>query len=902
MPVRLESIPVLLIAALVALSLGCARPKPIPRAEWKAPHHPYRNYKLPNGLLVIAEEDDRSQLASFALAVGAGAAQDPAGKEGLAHLVEHLVFRARPEGKQTLEEILAFSGASHSNAYTTHDVTLFEVVAHRAATPVLAAKVQWILTDALAGLDEATFEAERQVVLSELRRSSHLSGYRELSSVLWAAAFPEGHAYARPIGGTEQTVSKLTLEDARAFVQAHYRPNSATVAIAGGVNPGSFNRQLESRFGPQPQPTARAPAPAEGPAPQVPEPPKQRFHRLSAAVIDPEVHIIWTLPRGVGADDEVNRALVRPLERELNRISREDSDIESVELLYNPGERASLLIATVTLREGKNPNETATLLVSRLEEVISSGGHRRGLSLRDALSPTWISDSIIRSEDALERARSYAIGAHRTGKLWANEKKADGSSVEERLKWVSSARARIVAIHPEASSRYRDGLLHEGGGELRHGAAQSLSVVVPPEELRKFALRADAGKARTVQFENGLEVVILPTGHKGSVSITLSVPGGSSLSDPPGAAILGEWVAFRHDYTQSSSFWAGVSADYFLGKDTRRLTVRGQPHNLRSMLMWLERETDGFEVEAAVLPYLELEVYPRLRRIEERPQAVASRAFWAALYEGHPYGRAITVDDLSSAGDWSVERWLERAHSPRGSILVIAGDVRPEEVEPLVREVFMTWESAGDPVTPPPPASPRAGAPRVIHADVPGAKQVGVSLACLFPQTDEREAVIQELLAQALNEELTRELRGTAGVTYDVSVQTWRMWGGSAHLRVETLVSPEHLQAVLAHLHSNFAVDAAAVSEDAINRARWDVVRTHNLRFLTSDRLSESVARSRRLGLPADALDRLPDQAATATTGEVQATFDRCRSGWVLMLTGAKQMTEPAARASGWQQ
>src|SRR5205085_2750341 len=84
-----------------------------------------RKMVYPSGLTVLAERDDRTKLAGIFLVVGSGSTSDPAGKEGLAHYVEHLTFRSRPLDDRAFRQVLEESGGFFWNAFTSLDQTVY---------------------------------------------------------------------------------------------------------------------------------------------------------------------------------------------------------------------------------------------------------------------------------------------------------------------------------------------------------------------------------------------------------------------------------------------------------------------------------------------------------------------------------------------------------------------------------------------------------------------------------------------------------------------------------------------------------------------------------------------------------------------------------------------------------
>src|SRR5216684_2554507 len=91
--------------------------------QLKPVQFPLRTFALPSGLRIVVEKDSRTPLAGVFVVVGSGSSSDPAGKEGLAHYVEHLAFRTRAGGADSFWDQLDHSGGVDRNASTTFDST-----------------------------------------------------------------------------------------------------------------------------------------------------------------------------------------------------------------------------------------------------------------------------------------------------------------------------------------------------------------------------------------------------------------------------------------------------------------------------------------------------------------------------------------------------------------------------------------------------------------------------------------------------------------------------------------------------------------------------------------------------------------------------------------------------------
>jgi len=170
--------PLLALACLVVV--GCAPIPPSSRVEIPVRQFTVGEAELPSGLKVIVETDPAARAVASAVVVHAGGAQDPAGQEGLAHLVEHLTFRAHAANQPSLATAMALRGVGLWNGETEMDVTTyFDAGAPETIGSIIEAESRR-LSDPLQGIDETTFEVERGVVLSE--RSTRSCSRRDTST------------------------------------------------------------------------------------------------------------------------------------------------------------------------------------------------------------------------------------------------------------------------------------------------------------------------------------------------------------------------------------------------------------------------------------------------------------------------------------------------------------------------------------------------------------------------------------------------------------------------------------------------------------------------------------------------------------------------------------------------
>lgn len=204
-------------------------------------------YKLDNGLEVVVVENHRAPIVSHMVWYRVGAADEPAGKSGIAHLLEHLMFKGTPTiPPGEFSKIVARIGG-RDNAFTSSDYTAYfqNIAADRleAVMKMEADRMRNLV------LDDQNFTTELAVVLEE-RRSRTDNNPQALLTEQMEAALYRNHPYHRPVIGWASEIAGLTREDALAFYKRWYAPNNAIVVVAGDVDPEKVRALAQTYYGP----------------------------------------------------------------------------------------------------------------------------------------------------------------------------------------------------------------------------------------------------------------------------------------------------------------------------------------------------------------------------------------------------------------------------------------------------------------------------------------------------------------------------------------------------------------------------------------------------------------------------------------------------------------------------
>ncbi len=221
------------------------------------------NFKLANGMEVVVIPNNRAPVVTHMVWYRVGSADEVSGKSGLAHFLEHLMFKGTSKRAPGEFDRLIDINGGEGNAFTTSDYTAYF---QRIASDRLELMME-LEADRMQNLvltDENVLP-ELDVVREERRERTDNDPSALLGEQIDAAMYT-AHPYGKPVIGWMSEVAKLTRADAMAFYRAHYTPANAVLVVAGDVTPEQVKVLAEKYYGVlknsfTPQPRVRTPEP-----------------------------------------------------------------------------------------------------------------------------------------------------------------------------------------------------------------------------------------------------------------------------------------------------------------------------------------------------------------------------------------------------------------------------------------------------------------------------------------------------------------------------------------------------------------------------------------------------------------------------------------------------------------
>ena len=283
-----------LMSACLCLLLACG----VAAAETLTiPPIAFKQRTLENGLQVISIEDHTSPTVAVQVWYHVGSKDDPDKRSGFAHLFEHLMFKATKNLKAEQFDRLTEDVGGHNNASTNDDYTnYYETVPSNHLQRLL-----WAEAERMANLkvDESSFKSERAVVEEELRQHVLASPYGRLFNAIPKDAYLV-HPYRRPGIGSIEELEAASLDNVVAFHKTFYRPDYATLIVAGDFDSAELDKWVDAYFAPLQKPATPIP---HVNAVEPPWPKDRRFNEHGPNVPLPAVVLAWLGPPARSSDD-----------------------------------------------------------------------------------------------------------------------------------------------------------------------------------------------------------------------------------------------------------------------------------------------------------------------------------------------------------------------------------------------------------------------------------------------------------------------------------------------------------------------------------------------------------------------------------------------------------------------
>ncbi len=851
---------------------------------------------LDNGVRVVVREVCTVPVVALNLWVGTGSVDDPDGGEGLAHFIEHMLFK--PDGSSGTDLAREVYGAGgYVNAMTGADhTTYYQVVPSGTWRRVLEAQASVILSPRFAPED---VETERAVIIEELR-----SGDANPETLVWrrlmATSFTE-HPLSRPVVGTEASLAAMTAGALTIHYDAHYRGANIVLVVVGDVDASDVLAEARRLFGGIP--AGERPRHWDGR-----EPDQHGFRALSVhgAVVQPYLSLAFHVPEALHDDIPALDALSgllgqgrssrlrRRLALELGLVN----DIGSGIAGYRDTGLFVVRAAATTLDIGPVVAGIMGEMIELAEKVPSAEEMSKNLRRLEA---AYLLEH--ETPDALAGGLGYfaLLGDCRLAETYVDrlaDVSADDVSRVARA-YLRPENATLIVYGPSAGGLPRgdvSGLMEEHIDAVRRTAsvaeaAEAAEVARSGAEvLERGATWAPSGFSRPTIIaerrtpvrtrENLAPGVTLVTSHSDTLPLTSVAMGFRGGHRDESDASSGSTYLAMRTVVRGSRLRSGFElADEVesMGTSLATLVDRDGFGLGSTCLARLQNDALALLGEVAFEPAFDpgqfemarAEVESEIGETEDHPFRRAILNMLPLIFPNHPYGRALrgTRESLAGLDVASVRDGYLSGLRTAGLVVCASGrvDVRGlrETVEGIAGRTPVGGhaaaapdEGAGVPVGAPGPVLREAVE---LDHDAPG--QSHVALGLTGPTASSDDAVALRFVTRALSMmggPLWVALRENPPHAYSVSASPLLLGSGGAVLLSVTARPGDESLAVDGLLDVLRTVRSDGLAAGELERAKSYVAGTMEIAMQRESTRAASYAMSELLGVGFERMEEMP--------------------------------------------
>lgn len=809
--------------------------------------------QLANGLTLVVQENFGAPVVAVQVWVNVGSADETDSQAGLAHLVEHMVFKGTTKRGVGEVAVDVESLGGDLNAYTSYDRTVYHITIasryYEQATEILSDLV------GNAVINPEELSREKEVVLEEIRRGKDNPRSR-IYKYLFAQAY-QSHNYRRPVIGFEETVSSFKRDDVMGFYKKWYEPGNMTVIVSGKVDAQKVAKAVGRYFGDMPgdKDSAGNPSPrSEKEPPQL----SSREEVYREEVSEGYMYMGFHIPPFAGDDipaldlfsvilggGETSRLVyrVRTERRLVNKIWA---------YAYTPRDPGMFLLGC-DLPESK-AEEALDMILKQIYLIKHEPIEEWELEKAKLIIET---DSIYSSETVDGQARRVGFFYSLTGdvdyeQIYTQKIKAVTREDIQRVaqKYFVGRNLSAVAIMPENSGKrsnkkqFTESKMHwiiqdvdhwdlsYKPGQLAEPDPMTAPEIPEGEDVGPLSEGVPA-VSPPVKFvlDNGIRLIVRENHSVPLVAVRAAFEGGLRRESPETNGIgnfIAETITEGTAHYTASQIHSMVEARAgsiagFSGRNSMGVTLEVPSPYFNSCLPLF-----ADVIRYPTFPDEEVErrrgiIISSIKSQLDQPRLLAMRLFRSELFHQHPFGMNVLGTE-ASVGQISREDLMNNYQSfavPANMVIAVVGDVRADKVKAKMEELFKDWVAEPYEALPPARELPPSEYREVVECRDVNQTNIVIGFQGTSITSEDRYsiAVLNSVLS-GMSGRLFTKLRGKQSLAYSVYAFSEEgldpgllaVYIGTAPEKEET--SRESLMAELKRIRGE------PVSTEELNRAR----------------------------------------------------------------------------------
>jgi zinc protease len=843
---------------------------------------------LSNGMTVLVKVAKQIPKVSIQLWYHVGSKDEKTGERGIAHLIEHMIFKGTDKLSESDINILTHRLSGNTNAFTSYDYTgyLFNFPTQhwREAFPIMADTMQNV------SFKDDHLNSEMKAVIQELKMNRD-NYTRSAVMELMSAIFPD-HPYHYPVIGYKQDLWSVHADDLRKFYKKHYWPNNATLVVVGDVDPQEVFALAEKNFGPiKPNPDYK----------------KEDFYfnqdivaksiTLYRDVKHPVAMMMFVVPGikskasqlldvlalalGTGKASRLHRKLVDELQVATSIVTDYWSlfDHSLFFFIYEP-------------RTIQDIPAVEKLILQELEAIAKTGFSDQEL-VRAVKKAKMNYFNMLEStqQQAQEIGLYYlATGDENFAFNYLNQSMEEiGKGVHDLIRSYfrpAVAHKALVMPLPEEEKIVWQGMQQLSDQEDQRilAARERTSEVEPPSYALQVGVKQPGvfsyPKAHQFVTSNGIKVLYYPNTTTPKIDIVLEFKA-KGYYDPQDKQGIYNFVA-RMLTEGTKNYTAAQLADEL---ESRGMSLSAYPGGISMSMLSTDLEK-GLELlhevlTNAVFNETEIEkvrqqILTDIKLFWDDPRSIAGQLLREAIYKNHPYSKNPlgTHQSVASLSRKDLVDFYKRYISPDGVKLAIVGDIKHYDLQSVVEKYLGSWKgSIVEEIIFPPLSHPESQ--EIVHPinrDQVLLAFAGLSVERKHKDFDKFLLFDQIFGGGVLGSMSSRlfDLREQSGLFYSINGSTVsRANEQPGMVLVQTLVSMDRLKEAEDVIKKTMDEVVDTIREDELVEARNALINASVNNFESNASIAQTFLFLDKYGFPADYFDTRAKRLGAITREDV---------------------------------
>lgn len=847
---------------------------------------------LSNGLTVLTKEVHTAPVVSVQVWYRVGSRNEVPGINGISHQLEHLLFKGTQARPIQFGRLFSALG-SESNAFTSYDETAYYGTVERSKLGALMTLEADRMQNTVIGAEQ--LKSEKRVVISELQGYENSPSFR-LGRVVMKAAFPNS-PYGASVGGSKTDVEKFTLEQVKDHYKTYYRPENATLVVAGDFKTADALKLATQTFGKVPRGAKPLALASITPAVKASQPKPKEPIVLKQPGSNALLNAVYPLPNvnhpDVPAIDLMDAVLTG------GRSSRLYQNLVETGLSSSVGAYAAQMIdlgwynisAIAAAGQPLSRVETAlqqSLANIRQKPVTAEELERAKSQFRASL--------ILGNQDISSQATQLGYNQTVAGDyryidryLAAMERVTPADILRVAQTYLKPEQQTLGFFEPTLADG-KAGTSSPGSSGGRTSENFSAGPPVDPAEVAKYLPPAqDLTTAANIvpqdlKLSNGLRVLLLPDHSAPTVNLSGNIRAGTIFDTPAKAGVAGLTASNLMNGTEAKSALAlakrledrGASLGFGASREGVGIGGSALVQDLPILV-----ETLADVLLRPTFPEKQLELSRQrslvgLKAALDDPGQLGRRAFQQAIYpENHPFHTFPTANSLKNITREDLALFHQRYYRPDTTVLSLVGDFDPAQVKLLLESALGQWRTAGQPPVMNFPAVALPKTATYLSKLLPGKAESVTYLGYIgLSRKDPRyyaALVLNQVLGgDTLSSRLGTEIRDRQGLTYGI-YSGFSAGQNAGPFLISMQTAPKDAQkAIGSTIGLLKQLREQGITATELENAKRSIKNSYPVGLANPSSVADAILSDTVVGLGLEELSQFPNKVGAVTAAQVQ--------------------------------